>query len=436
MELNTKGRYAVTAMADLAKYGAGDSVPLSAIAERQQISLAYLEQLFSKLRRAGLVESARGRSGGYRLGRPAASITVAEILRAVEEGIRMTRCRGEDAPPCMAGQRCLTHGLWDALGDRISTFLGSVTLQEVLDGIPPVEPDGACADDPRGVDRGMSGERTYLDWNATAPLRPEARAACAAALDVVGNPSSPHAEGRRARAIVEDAREQVAALVGARPAEVVFTSGGTEANNAVLAAGWDTIVLSGIEHDSVLSPSRAGKARIVEMPVGRNGVVRPDRPVAADAISGRILLSLQIANNETGVIQPVTQVAAAAKAQGFFVHTDAVQAAGRIPVDVRALGVDFLTLSAHKIGGPKGIGALVIHERASLPAFIAGGGQERRRRAGTENVAAIAGFGAAAETGRLPMHFIKPLLQHRQLYPSPFAIFLSVAICRKKSLFG
>jgi Rrf2 family iron-sulfur cluster assembly transcriptional regulator len=137
VELNTKGRYAVTAMADLAKYGVGeDAVPLSAIAERQQISLAYLEQLFSKLRRAGLVESARGRSGGYRLGRPAASITVAEILRAVEEGIRMTRCRGEDAPPCMAGQRCLTHGLWDALGDRISTFLGSVTLQEVLDGIP------------------------------------------------------------------------------------------------------------------------------------------------------------------------------------------------------------------------------------------------------------------------------------------------------------
>jgi Rrf2 family transcriptional regulator, iron-sulfur cluster assembly transcription factor len=137
VELNTKGRYAVTAIADLAKHGVGDAVPLSAIAERQQISLAYLEQLFAKLRRAGLVESARGRSGGYRLGRPAASITVAEVLRAVEEGIRMTRCRGEDAPPCMAaGQRCITHGLWDALGDQISAFLDNVTLQEVLDGIP------------------------------------------------------------------------------------------------------------------------------------------------------------------------------------------------------------------------------------------------------------------------------------------------------------
>ena len=246
----------------------------------------------------------------------------------------------------------------------------------------------------------MNPERTYLDWNATAPLRPEARDACIAALDVVGNPSSPHAHGRLARAIVEDAREQVAALVGARPAEVVFTSGGTEANNAVLAAGWDMIVLSGVEHVSVLAPARAGKARVVEMPVARNGVVRMDASIAADTAAGRSLLSLQMANNETGVIQPVAEVAAAAKAQGFFVHTDAVQAVGRIPVDLRELGVDYLTLSAHKIGGPKGVGALVIHERASLPTFISGGGQERRRRAGTENVAAIAGFGAAANAAQ------------------------------------
>ena len=136
MELNTRGRYAVTAMADLAKYGADGALALSMIAERQQISLAYLEQLFLKLRRAGLVESARGRSGGYRLGRPASAISVAEIMAAVEEDIRMTRCGGEEAKPCMAGQRCLTHGLWDALGEQIATFLESVTLQEVIDGIP------------------------------------------------------------------------------------------------------------------------------------------------------------------------------------------------------------------------------------------------------------------------------------------------------------
>ena len=136
MELNTRGRYAVMAMADLAKYGANGSLPLPAIAERQQISLAYLEQLFLKLRRAGLVESARGRSGGYRLGRPADAISVADVMAAVEEDTRMTRCGGEAAKPCMPGQRCLTHGLWDALGDQIASFLENVTLQEVLDGIP------------------------------------------------------------------------------------------------------------------------------------------------------------------------------------------------------------------------------------------------------------------------------------------------------------
>ncbi len=137
MELNTRGRYAVTAMADLAKFGVGGAMPLSAIAERQHISLAYLEQLFAKLRRAGLVRSERGRAGGYRLGRPADKISVAEIMRAVEEGVRMTRCAGENAAPCIPGNRCLTHGLWDALGDQITWFLEGVTLEEVIGGVAP-----------------------------------------------------------------------------------------------------------------------------------------------------------------------------------------------------------------------------------------------------------------------------------------------------------
>jgi Rrf2 family protein len=140
LELNTKGRYAVMAMADLAKFGGAEAVPLSAVAERQQISLAYLEQLFVRLRRAGLVESARGRAGGYRLARPAGRIMVAEVMRAVDEGMRMTRCGGEESAPCIAGKRCLTHGLWDALSDRIGSFLESVSLQEVVDGISPLRP--------------------------------------------------------------------------------------------------------------------------------------------------------------------------------------------------------------------------------------------------------------------------------------------------------
>src|SRR5262245_54812411 len=250
----------------------------------------------------------------------------------------------------------------------------------------------------------MSSTRAYLDWNAGAPLRPEARAAVLAALDVVGNPSSPHTEGRRARAIVEDAREEVAALVGAKPAEVVFTSGATEANNWVLAGGWQAILLAGIEHDSVLAPARnharGGKTRVHDLAVAESGVVAVEavtegaREFSGSGAAARHLLSLQVANNETGVVQPVATGAAAARRHGLAVHTDAVQAAGRVAVDFKALGADYLSLSAHKLGGPKGVGALVIRDGATLPAFISGGGQERRRRAGTENVPAIAGFGA------------------------------------------
>lgn len=279
----------------------------------------------------------------------------------------------------------------------------------------------------------MTHTRTYLDWNASAPLRAEARAAMLAALDVAGNPSSPHAEGRRARAILEDARERVAALVGARPAEVVFTSGGTEANNAVLAGGWDTIVLCGIEHDSVLAPARASGARLIEAPVGSDGVVDIAglaRQVE-QARGSRALVSLQVANNETGVLQPVAAAARLAKEHGLAVHTDAVQAAGRMDVDLRALGVDYLTLSAHKLGGPKGVGALVVREGARLAPFIAGGGQERRRRAGTENVAAAAGFGAAAAAARgarAPMDRVRELrdrLEDQACEATPGAVVIA-----------
>ncbi|MET0567804.1 MAG: cysteine desulfurase family protein [Hyphomicrobiaceae bacterium] len=245
----------------------------------------------------------------------------------------------------------------------------------------------------------MKAVRTYLDWNASAPLRREARAAMVAALDLTGNPSSVHAEGRRVRALVEEARERVAALVGARPAEVIFTSGATEANNWALAAGWDIIFVSDIEHDSVLAPARASGARIVRIPVSHQGITQTEVVASGmpghSGASGRTLVSLQMANNETGIIQPVA-TAALAREHGVSVHTDAAQAAGRVPVDFAALDVDLLSLSSHKLGGPKGVGALVVREGTEIPAFVTGGGQERRRRAGTENVAAIAGFGAAA----------------------------------------
>ena len=252
----------------------------------------------------------------------------------------------------------------------------------------------------------MITERTYLDWNATAPLFPEARAAIQRALDVEGNPSSVHAEGRRARAIVETAREQVAALVGAIPSEVVFTSGATEACATILGAPWSAILMAGIEHDAVLRPAEAAPGQRIALDVGADGRVatadvaeKLGSTVASSGI-GRALVAIQLANNETGVLQSVTEVAATAHEARALVFTDAAQAAGRIPVDFAALGVDFMALSAHKLGGPKGVGALIIRDGLEIPALIRGGGQERRRRGGTENIAGIAGFGAAAEAAR------------------------------------
>lgn len=246
----------------------------------------------------------------------------------------------------------------------------------------------------------MSAARTYLDWNASAPLRPEARAAMIAALDLAGNPSSVHGEGRRARAAIEDAREAVARLVGAEPADVVFTSGATEANAWVIGQGWGRIFMSDAEHDSVRTPAVLSGAEVVRLRVGGDGVLAvetlADRMERAGNEAGAGLLALQAANNETGVVQPVAEAAALAREHGLAVLCDAVQVAGRRPLEVAALGVDYLTISAHKLGGPKGIGALVCRRKGDLVPLIAGGGQERRRRAGTENVAAIAGFGAAA----------------------------------------
>jgi cysteine desulfurase len=238
----------------------------------------------------------------------------------------------------------------------------------------------------------------YLDYNATAPVRPEAREAVADALAALGNPSSVHRFGQKARHRVEDARAQVAALVGARPAEVVFMSGGTEANNLALrGSGRRRILVSEIEHDSVLG----AVPHATRIPVDGNGVVRVDMIEAALAAEAEpSLVSVMLANNETGVIQPVQEVAARAHAQGALVHCDAVQAAGKIPVDFRALGADFMSLSAHKLGGPQGVGALVVREGVALAARLQGGGQERSLRAGTENVPGIVGFGAAASAAR------------------------------------
>ncbi len=238
----------------------------------------------------------------------------------------------------------------------------------------------------------------YMDHNATTAVRPAVRDAVARALELTGNASSVHRYGRAVRSLIEDARERVSALLGARPRDIVFTSGGTEANALALrGAGRRRVLVSAVEHVSVLKASPG----IESIPVDGDGVVDLS---ALDAMLGNdgnpALVSVMLANNETGVIQPLAEVSEIARKHGAMVHCDAVQAAGKIPLDMAALGVDMVSLSAHKIGGPAGIGALVLFGDADISALVHGGGQERGRRAGTENVPGIAGFGVAAEAAQ------------------------------------
>jgi len=247
----------------------------------------------------------------------------------------------------------------------------------------------------------MTKKRAYMDHNATAPVRAEAADAVLRALSLTGNPSSVHAEGRAARKLLEEARASVAALVHAKPAEVVFTSGGTEAANLALhvastALGVERVIVSAIEHDCVRVAANGLGIPVEVLSVDANGVADLGELARRLAEPGKALVALMYANNETGVIQPVAEAVALAKDAGALVLTDTIQAWGRLPVDFHALGADMMTVSAHKLGGPQGTGALVIREGLPFDALIRGGGQELRRRSGTENVPGIAGFGAAA----------------------------------------
>ena len=241
----------------------------------------------------------------------------------------------------------------------------------------------------------------YLDYNASGLVRPEVLDAMATALADNGNPSAVHAAGRRARARVETARAQVADLVGADPTAVVFSSGGTESNAqgviSALAAGCERLIVGATEHPCVAEAAAASGAPVEVLPVDSDGVV--DLAWLAEALRrpGRAVVALHHANNESGVIQPIAEAAQLVRAAGGWLHVDAIQSAGKIPVDMRALDADSLTLSSHKLGGPQGVGALVLKEGVSAVRILHGAGQERGLRAGTENVPGIVGFGVAAD---------------------------------------
>ncbi len=379
MKLGTRGRYAVMAMVDLGLNDGVHPVRLADVSDRQEIPLSYLEQLFSRLRRHGLVRSVRGPGGGYLLAHPAHRISIMDVVAAVDEPTQVTRCQSESpSRGCMANRtRCRTHDLWAGLGDHIETYLDGVTLEDVCRGPQPAATH-------------------YLDHNATSPLRAEARKAASQAMACAGNASSVHRHGRHARSLIEDAREIVASYVGCSPLEVVFTSGGTEANNLALLGPYrQRVLVSAVEHPSV---ARA-VSNAVTIPVDHQGRVDLEALEAELAHgTGPALVSVMAANNETGVVQPLEDVVHVARQHGALVHCDAVQAAGRYCGAWQE--ADLVSLSAHKFGGMTGAGALIVRDGVPLAARSRGGGQEYGLRAGTESLAAIAAFGAAVTAAR------------------------------------
>ncbi|TPN88327.1 cysteine desulfurase [Mesorhizobium sp. CU2] len=272
----------------------------------------------------------------------------------------------------------------------------------------------------------MAATRAYLDYNASAPLLAEARTAMVGALEAA-NASSVHSEGRAARRLVEDARRDVARLVNARPEHVVFASGATEAASTLLTPDWEMgrgtvrmshLYVSAADHPCILGGGRFPPAQVTKIGVDCNGIADLDALAAAlashDKAAGLPLVAMHAANNETGVIQPIERIAAIVKAAGGVLVVDAVQAAGRIPLDMSVPYADYLILSSHKIGGPKGVGAIVAASDLMMPKpLINGGGQEKGHRAGTENIAGIAGFGAAARAALAGLDGIAAVARRR-----------------------
>ncbi len=273
-------------------------------------------------------------------------------------------------------------------------------------------------------------DQVYLDYNATAPIRPGVVAAMAEAMQLPSNPSSVHGFGRAARRMIERCRQVVADAVGARPGEVMFTSGGTEANNIALGSVPGPVAISGIEHPSVLNVRHDATI----LPVAESGVLDLDEAQAIIERECPALVSLMLANNETGCLQPVSELAKITRACGALLHVDAVQGLGKLTVDRDAIDADYLSLSAHKIGGPQGIGALIVREDVPFRPALMGGAQENRRRAGTENVAGIAGFAEAIEAISASeierVRALRELLEKAVLHCTPSARVIGSAVER------
>lgn len=278
----------------------------------------------------------------------------------------------------------------------------------------------------------------YLDYNATALMKPDVIEEMTRVMNIGGNPSSVHAFGRGAKAIMEQARQTIAGVINCRPRQIIFTGGGTEANNIALkATGMDYIIIAATEHDSILGITKKSGGTVECLPVDKNGLVSPENlHKALEGCPEKTLVSIMRANNETGVVQDIKTLAGIAHAAGALFHTDAIQALGKIPVDFSGLGVDMMSFSAHKLNGPQGVGALVARENIDIKSLIFGGGQEIGRRSGTENIAGIAGFAKAVELVAQNLktmdhlRILKDRMEQEISSHAPDAVFYGAAVDR------
>ncbi|AEI88598.1 MAG: DNA-binding transcriptional regulator, IscR family [Candidatus Midichloria mitochondrii] len=385
MFLTSKARYAVMGMLEIASKEPFSLTKLADIALNQEIEVLFLEQIFAKLKGAGLVEAVRGPGGGYRLAKRADAISISEIIRAVEEDIKITRCAHQThsgrSNGCLASGKvtCATHHLWAGLENQIEEYFSNKTLLDVQN---------------QRLAKTPSLNNIYFDHNSTTSLLPEIKKEMLELFQRPLNASSTHANGRDAKHYLENARSRVKEFLKADSQyNVVFTSSGTEANNlAILGIKNVNPLVSVIEHSSILGI--VSHAIIKVLPTGAVDLAELEKFLTM--CSERTpLVSVMLANNETGVIQPIKDIVYLAKKKGAIVHTDATQAPGKIAIDINDLAVDMMTISAHKFGGPLGAAALIYKKNLDIKPIIIGGGQEYRLRSGTHNIHAIHGFGLA-----------------------------------------
>lgn len=385
MKMSTKARYGLYACIKLAEKYGEEFISILDIAKEINVSDGYLEQIIAKLKKDGIVISQRGSLGGYKLTDSPINISVGRILRSVEDNLEIVDCL---TSKCESQCTCVSRGLWQDLYRQINLYLDGISLQQLLNSSQP-------------------NKRIYLDHAATTPLDEDVlRAMLPYLTDIFGNSHSQHFFGREAMSGVDKARQQVANAINAKPSEIYFVGSGTEADNWALkgialqrASQGKHIIVSSIEHHAILNSAEWLKKNgfdVTYLPVDKYGMVQLETLEKAMR-QDTILVSIMFANNEVGTIQPIEELAKIVHKTKAVFHVDAVQAVGSIPVDVKKLNVDLLSLSAHKFYGPKGVGALYIKNGLSIEKFIVGGGQERSMRGGTTNTAGVIGLGYAIE---------------------------------------